>query len=128
MDDEWPAAGEEALEPGRHHARRRQRVREARADPAGVAERGAVPGAAALEDGDLGPARSELVGAAQPDDPAADDGDLHRRTLPCLSGRAADVRRWRALGDGRQVDGNRRAFRGAREQRVERERADHRVG
>ena len=77
VDGERAAAGRSPRRPSRHHARRRQRVREARAHPARVPARGAVPGAAALEHDDVGPARSELVGAAQPDDPAADDDDLH---------------------------------------------------
>ena len=90
MDDEGAAAGEEALEPGRHDARRGKGVGEARADPARVPQRGTVPGSAALEDGDLGATCGELVGAAEPDDPASDDRNLHRRTLQRPSGRAAD--------------------------------------
>src|SRR5439155_4239076 len=81
--DERVAARDELTEAFAHHARRGQRVRHARADPAGVPERRAPTDDSALEDEDVGAAAPQLPRAGEADHAGADDDDPHSgRVIP----------------------------------------------
>ena len=78
-DGQRAAARDQRLHAVAHDPGPGERIGEARTDPAGVAERGALPCPAAVEDHDVGPRAPQLVGAREPDDARPDDDDPHGR-------------------------------------------------
>ena len=78
-DGQRAAALDQRLHAVAHDPGPGERIGEARADPAGVAERRALPRPAAVEDDDVGPRAPQLVGAREADDARPDDDDPHRR-------------------------------------------------